>query len=322
MFVQAVESRNLAAAGRTLGLAPSIVSRRLARLERSLGVRLLQRTTRSLSVTDEGRAFYRRCRTILSELETAEAELEPTHSRVAGRVRAVLPTSSVVHGLMEALDGLLNDYPRLSVQIRLSDHSADLISGGWDVATHVGAPTDSTHISRRLCRLSPRLAATPEYLARHGTPETPVDLANHRCIRFGTDPKQDYWSVVDAEGMTHRVPIGGQVIGEDFVSVYSAMRAGLGIGPIPRGSLLRAEAEGALVEVLRGCHIKEQTLYALIPSGQHRLPRIRVFVDWLAQFMQNLFLDDPSSRTGVSRRRKVARKPSSRRPQDGASSQV
>ena len=300
VFVQAVESGTLAAAGRILGLAPSLVSRRLARLERSLGVRLLQRTTRSLSVTDEGRAFYRRCRNILAELETAEAEVEPPQSKVSGTVRAVLPTSATIPGIMPSLRGLLEEYPRLSVQVRLSDQPADLASGGWDVATHVGTPADSTHVSRRICRLEPCFAATPDYLERHRAPKSPLDLANHRCIRFGADRKQDYLSVVDPTGLTHRVPIGGQVICEDLVSIHLAMRAGLGIGAIPRGSLKRAEAEGALVEVLPGSHIKGQTLYVLMPAGRHRLPRIRVFVDWLTVFYQDLFADEPP--TGKRRR--------------------
>ena len=295
MFVQAVDSKNLAAAARMLGLAPSIVSRRLARLERSLGVRLLQRTTRSLSVTDEGQSFYRRCRNVLSELEAAEAEVEPTQSQVVGTVRAVLPSSMVVHGIMESLNTLLEAHPRLTMQIRLSDRPADLHSGGWDVATHVGTPPGSTYISRRLCRLSPYLAATPQYLARHGIPKTPADLANHRCVRFGPDRNNDYWSIVDAEGMTHRVPIGGQVICEDIVACYSAMRAGLGIAAIPQLTLQRAKAEGTLVEVLPGSQTGAVTLYALIPTGRHRVPRIRVFVEWLATFMQTLFGDEPSS---------------------------
>ena len=296
MFVQAVDSKNLAAAARMLGLAPSIVSRRLARLERALGVRLLQRTTRSLSVTDEGRAFYRRCRNVLSELEAAEVEVEPTQSQVVGTVRALLPSSMVVHGIMEALDTLLEAHPRLTIQIRLSDRPADLHAGGWDVATHVGTPPDSTYISRRLCRLSPYLAATPAYLARHGIPKTPADLANYRCVRFGPDRNNDYWSIVDAEGMTHQVSIGGQIICEDIVACYSAMRAGLGIAAIPQLTLQRAKAEGTLVEVLPGSHTGEVTLYALMPAGRHLVPRTRVFVEWLATFMQNLFGDEPSSR--------------------------
>lgn len=292
VFVQAVESGTLAAAGRILGLAPSIVSRRLARLERALSVRLLQRTTRSLSVTDEGRAFYGRCRNILSELDAAQADLEPTADQVAGTVRAVLSSSVVVHGLLDSLDGLLRAHPRLTVQLRLSDKPADLQSGGWDVALHVGQPQDSTHVSRRLCQVTPTIAASPAYVARHGVPKTPMDLTQHECLRFGTSDRTQYhWPVVDPEGMTHRVPVGGQLISEDLVTLYAALRAGLGIGVMPQSRLKRGVADGTLVEVLPGCRLEQVGLFALMPAGRHRLPRIRVFVDWLAEFMQTLFLD-------------------------------
>ena len=292
VFVQVVDSRNLTAAGRILGLAPAVVSRCLARLERSLGVRLIQRTTRSLSITDEGRTFYRRCRNALAELEAAEAELEPTQNLAAGTVRVVLPTSSVVHGIMHGLTDLLQAHPLLSVQIRLSDQPADLQYGGWDVATHYGTPTDSTHVGRLLCRVAPCFAASPGYVARHGAPDSPDDLSHHSCIRFGADRNQDYWSIVGEDGTTQRVPIGGQLIVEDLVSLYAALRAGHGVGAVPRASLRRAEADGTLVEVLRGSRAASNDLYALIPQGRQRLPRIRVFVDWLAGFMQELFEDD------------------------------
>ena len=310
MFVQAVESGTLVAAGRILGLAPSIVSRRLARLERALGVRLLQRTTRSLSVTDEGRTFYGRCRTILSELEAAQVDVAPSQDETAGTVRAVLPSNTVVHGLMDSLHGLLQAHPRLTVHVQLSDRGTDLQSGGWDVAAHVGAPPDSTHVSRRLCKITPVMAATPAYLARHGTLKTPIDLASHRCLRFGaTERTQYHWPVVDAAGVTHRIPVGGPVISEDLVTLYSALRAGMGIGVLPQSRLRQYEAEGALEQVLPGCHLEQVWMYALVPAGRHRLPRIRIFVDWLAEYMQSLFPDEPrptaQRRTAKGRRSKT-----------------
>lgn len=296
VFAQAVESGTLAAAGRTLGLAPSIVSRRLARLERALGVRLLQRTTRSLSVTDEGQAFYRRCRRILFELEAAEDEVQPPQDGISGTVRAVVPSSSVMHGFMESLSDLLHAHPQLTIQVRLSDQVDSLSGGSWDVAVWVGNLPDSTHIGRRLCQISPVFAATPDYLALHGTPETAVDLVNHQCLRFGSDRTEHVWPIVDPQGTTHRVPIGGQVVSEDLVASYAALHAGLGIGALPHRRLREAESNGALKRVLPGCHLEPVTLHALMPEGRHRLPRIQVFVDWLAEFMQTLFLDQPPNR--------------------------
>ena len=137
--------------------------------------------------------------------------------------------------------------------------------------------------------------ATSDYLACNGIPETPLDLTNHQCIRFGADRSRDFWSVIDAQNETRRIPINGQIICEDIVTLYAAMQAGLGIGMLPKAALRRAKEDGSLVEVLADCKIEGQTLYALIPSGRHLLPPIRVFVDWLAGFMQNLELDENRS---------------------------
>ena len=288
VYAQVVDSGSLAAAGRVLGLSPPLVSRRLARLERSLGVRLLTRTTRSLHVTDEGRAFYVRCQKILAELALAESELQPFSSEVSGIVRVVLPTSMLAYGIMDALKDLLEAHPLLTVQVRLSDQPVDLLAGGWDVATHIGAPEDSSHIGKLLGTITPRLAATAEYLAQHGIPEVPADLSKHQCIRVASDRTQEHWPIIDIEGATQRVPIGGQLICNDVISLYTAMCSGLGIGLLPKAALRRAEEEGELTEVLPGCRVEGNTLFALIPAGRNKLPRVCVVADWLAKFMQSL----------------------------------
>lgn len=282
VFVQVVDSGTLAGAGRVLSLAPTLVTRRLARLESSLGVRLLERTTRRLHVTDEGRAFYARCCRILSELEVAEEELQPASNNVVGVVRVVLPTSMLAYGIMDSLNVFLLNYPQLSVQIRLSDQPVDLIAGGWDVATHIGVPEDSSHIGRRLGRISPRLAATQEYLAKQGIPEHPLDLSKHKCIRM---TGQEQWPIIDKNGTTQNVPIGGQLMCHDVISLYTAMCAGMGIGLLPNAALKKAQEKGLLTQVLPDCQVESNTLYALMPAGRQSLPRIRLTVDWLAEFM-------------------------------------
>ncbi len=288
VYVQVVDSGALAAAGRVLGLSPTLVSRRLARIEDALGVRLLERTTRSLHVTDEGRSFYARCRRILAELEAAEGELKPALSEVSGTVRVVLPTSMLAYGIMTALKELLDAHPLLTVQVRLSDQAVDLLAGGWDVATHIGVPGDSSHIGRRLGTISPRLAATPEYLAREGIPEIPLDLSKHQCIRVAPDREQQHWPIIDQGGVTQRIPIGGRLICHDFITLYTAMCSGLGIGMLPRAALRKAEKDGVLTEVLPGCQVESNTLYALMPAGRQGVPRLRAFVSWLVAFMRTL----------------------------------
>jgi DNA-binding transcriptional LysR family regulator len=288
VYAQVVDSGTLVGAGRVLGLSPTLVSRRLARLERALGVRLLERTTRSLRVTDEGRTFYARCQRVLTDLDLAEEELQPAFSAVSGLVRLVLPTSMLPYGIMDSLKDLLQAHPKLSVQIELTDHSVDLLGGGWDIATHIGTPNDSSHIGRRLGTVSPRLAAHPDYLAREGTPEHPSDLSNHQCIRMAINQAVTHWPIIDEDGTTHRVPVGGRLICHDIITLYSAVCAGMGIGYLPKAALRKAQQEGLLTEILPGCQIESASLYALVPAGRQGLPRIQVVVAWLADFLDQL----------------------------------
>lgn len=289
VFVQIVDTGTLAAAGRVLGLPATLVSRRLARLEESLAVRLIERTTRRLHITEEGWTFYARCRRVLAELESAELELTAESSAVSGTVRTVLPTSMLAYGVMDALKAFMDEHPQLTIEVQLSDRPVDLLAGGWDVATHIGIPTDSSHISRRLGTLSPRLAATPEYLARHGVPKDPMDLATHECIRqmVGGVPVKE-WPIVNAVGELQRVPVSGRLICYDIISLYTAMCSGHGIGLVPMAALRKARQEGLLVEVLADCYADGPTLFALIPAGRNKMQRVRLFTEWLASFMETL----------------------------------
>lgn len=292
VFVQTVDSGNMAAAGRIIGLSPTLVSRRLARLEDAVSVRLIDRNTRRLRITDEGRSFYARCRRILNELELAEEELKPQSAEVNGLVRLALPTTMLPYGILDNLKNLLAEHPLLNLQIQLSDQPVDLLAGGWDIATHIGTPKDSSHIGRRLGEISPRLAASPEYLSKHGIPERPSDLSNHQCIRFAGIKTQKSWPIIDRNGESLNVPIGGRLICHEIITLYTAVCAGLGIGLLPRATLTKAEEEGTLTQVLPGCRVNSNTLYALIPAGRQKLPRIRVVSDWLAMFIKTL--DAPS----------------------------
>lgn len=298
VFVQVVDSGSLSAAGRVLGLAPTLVSRRIARLESELDVRLLQRTTRSLHVTDEGRAFYRRCRRILEELEVATEEVRPAVGKVHGRVRASLPTVLSSLGIMEAATELLERHRGLSLQLSFSDQPVDVVAGGWDVALHVGVPPDSTHLARRLTHLSPVLAATPEYLSRAGIPQRPEDLSEHECLRFISDRPQDTWTLVDAAGEERVVPVHGRFESDNSAALGDAMFAGLGIGIRPGAEVERAVEEGTLVRVLPRWQMVGFPLYLLIPAGRSGIPRIRLFADWLGEQVTSPWLRSDPIRTG------------------------
>lgn len=293
VFVQIVDSGSLTQAARVLGLSVPRVSRRLSELEDGLGVVLVQRTTRSLSVTDEGRGFYRHARRILAEMDVAMAELG-SDDEVRGVVRATVPTIAAAGGLFEALGRLLDAYPGLAVQLAVSDQPVDAVTHGYDVVVHIGAPPDSQYVARRLVRVRPLLCATPDYLARRGVPEVPNDLSKHDCLRFISDRPQDEWTLVDVAGESHTVPVHGRLECDSSGALLRALYAGLGIGLVGGGMAARAEARGELVRVLPGYRASGITLFALVPSGRQRLPRVRRFVDFLeAFFVEELGGSDP-----------------------------
>ncbi len=290
VYVQVVDSGSLSGAGRVLGLSPPLVSRRLARLESDLGVKLIQRTTRTLAVTDEGRAFYRRCHRILDELEAAVEEVQPSSDRVAGVVRACIPTVSVANGLMDALGPFLAEHPQLRLQLSVTDQPVDVVARGFDVVVHVGEPADSGLIARRLVYVEPAFAATAEYLAEHGVPQVPGDLSDHQCLRFTSDKPQDIWRIVDPQGVEHAVPVQGRLECDDSGALAQAMYAGRGIGVVAGNTVQAAVAQGTLVHVLPGHVMSGMALYALMPAGRNRLPRVRVFVDFMRDFLSGIIV--------------------------------
>ncbi len=288
VFAQVVESGGFSAAGRVVDLSPTLVSRRIARLEDELGVRLFQRTTRRMHITDEGRRFYARCLRVLDELDAAAEELRPDPTKVKGTVRAVLPTVVASMGVMDGIRDLLDAHPELDLQLSFSDHPVDLIGGGWDVAAHIGAPPVSSHAARHLVDVTPWLVATPEYLARAGIPETPEELADHDCLLFVDERPARAWTLVGPDGVRRDFPVGGRLAIDNSAALGNAAYAGLGIGVRAPGEVLRAEARGLLVRVLPGWHMAALPLYSLVPAGRRKVPRIRAFVAFLAREMKGL----------------------------------
>ncbi|MCO4771109.1 MAG: LysR family transcriptional regulator [Deltaproteobacteria bacterium] len=293
VFVRVVDSGSLTAAGRVLGLSPTLVSRRLRRLEADLGAKLLQRTTRSQHLTEEGRRLYPRARAILAQIDDAEDDVRARPGEPRGVVRAVLPTVTRSFDLMARIKELLARHPDVGLQLSFSDQPVDLVGGGWDVAVHIGPPPDSSHVVRRLARVRPRLAATPDYLAARGIPRTPQELTEHECLRFISDRPQDTWLLTHDDGSEVRVPVGGRLESDNSYALAEALVAGLGIGLVGEHMIHRPFADGLLQPVLPEWSMGAMTLYALVPSGRHRVPRVRAFVQWLMEFMAELDTAEP-----------------------------
>jgi DNA-binding transcriptional LysR family regulator len=287
-FALVIDSGSLSGAARTLQLSTNAVSRRLQRLEAQAGSRLLNRTTRRISLTDEGRILYTRCARIVAELDAVEDELHPTGDALQGAVRLALPSGAATRHLLQSISSVLSAHPRLTVQLRIASTSIDPIAGGVDIALHVGPVADSSLIARLLATRSWVLVASPEYLKRHGTPRKPADLANHQCLRLLADRPQRTWNLLDRKGRRVKAIVGGAFECDDSRVLGDAVYAGLGIGVRSDEELASGLAVGTLAHVLPGYRFGEFELFALVPPGRLRIPRVAAFVELLREVMANV----------------------------------
>ncbi len=250
VFVQIVERGSFTDAARNLGATKNAVTRRLARLEHQLGKQLLHRTSRRVSLTEDGRRFILYCRRILSEVALAE-DAVAERDTLRGTIRVGAPTQLLLGQSLAPVGEFLAQHPHLELQVISSDQPFDLAKQGIDVAIAVGPQPDSVHLRRRITNFTEMvLAASPEYVERHGRPTSPHDLKHHTCLKFQTDAVQPQWPLIDARGRDHEVPVGGGFSSNDSRVLESAMFAGLGIGIAAKSVLRAAKAAGTLVPIL------------------------------------------------------------------------
>ncbi len=285
-FVLVVEVGTFSAAARSLQVSVNAVSRRIMRLEKNLGVKVLRRSTRAVSVTAEGRILYVRARRVIDELDAAVEEAQGGREALRGTLRVAIPGGACSRGILKGLARLLEDNPEVRLEILVANTMVDPIVGGFDVALHVGEPRDSRLIARRLATVSWCLAAAPEYCARRPLPARPADLSGHICLRLAASPPQDEWRLVDERGEVHVTPVSGPFEADDSRVLGDAAYAGLGIGVRPEKELREAVAAGALVHVLPGYRFEPFDVYALTPKGTSRLRRVSRFLDLFAEVLR------------------------------------
>lgn len=285
-FVRAVEDGDFTRAARKLNLTASAVSRRIARLEEELGVRLFQRTTRALRLTEDGRDFYARCQRILAELGEAKEALARSRSRPTGLLRVEVPQVIGQLVLTPALPRFFAAYPGIELHLTLRDEVVDPVTEGADVLIRMGKLTDSRLVARRLSVARLVAVAAPAYLARHGTPATPADLARHQCLGFMRQGVTGEWRFKDAHGVSRFVPRGAFHVSQG-ATLRDAAVMGLGIAWLMDFMVARELATGTLVTVLDAFACEERPLHALHPPGRHLPSRVRVFLD----FVRTLFSD-------------------------------
>lgn len=280
-FVRVAESESFTAAAERLGLSKSAVSRRMAELEDRLGVRLINRTTRRLGLTEVGQAFYERCQRIIADIEDAECSASRIAAEPRGTLRVNAPTSFGIRHLGPALAAFMTRYPRIEVVMDLNDRFVDLIEDGYDVALRIGQLRDSSLVARRLAASRRVLCAAPEYLDRAGRPRQPADLSHHRCLIYTNTANPDHWTLTGADGPVVQ-PIAGPMRSNNGNMLCELAIAGHGIAALPSFLVADALAEGRLEVVLPGLPPAEGALHAIFPHGRHLTTKVRVFVDFLA----------------------------------------
>ncbi len=281
LFVRVAESGSFAAVATQMGVARSVVTRRIAALEKHLGVKLLARSTRRVSLTSEGAAYLERCRVILPLVEAAEGDVAVEHGRPRGRIRASLPLSFGLRRLLPLLTEFAERYPELRLELDFSDRRVNLIEEGFDLAVRVTARLEPTDIVRRLGQSRLLVLASAEYLERHGTPARPQELLSHECLAYTVRGASQAWEFL-VDGKPERVPVNGRIAANSGDALMAAALSGLGITRQP--DFIAAEhIERGLVQ----CLLDEfapapMGIYAILPSNQHVPRRIRLLTDFLA----------------------------------------
>jgi DNA-binding transcriptional LysR family regulator len=283
VFVAVVEAGSFTAAADRLDVAKSAVSRRVSALEERLGVQLLRRTTRRLSLTETGQSFYEHSARILADLDEAEAATAQEHGELRGILRVALPLSFGVRHMSVPIAAFSRRHPRVSFELDLNDRRVDLVAEGADLAVRIGRLADSSLIARRLFEARTIVCASPAYLERRGTPATPEDLVDHECLVYGNLPDPTRWVCTDSDGVRHSVDVHVAMSASSGDFLCAASAQGLGIAMQPTFIAGDAIGRGALVPILTQYVWPVSPAYAVYPPTRHLSYRVREFIDFLAQ---------------------------------------
>lgn len=281
VFACAAETLSFVEAGRQLGLSASAVGKTVARLEQRLGVRLLQRSTRHISLTSEGALFYERCRRILDEAQEAELEITRSLDRPRGKLRVSMPVIGY-RMLLPVLPGFVQRYPEVELELDFSDRLVDVIEEGVDVAIRSGALTDSRLTAKPLGPFRFQVVCSAAYIVQHGEPVAPADLRHHArlCYRFPSTGKLQEW-VLDPQQPQHTIDSPAAMTCNNIEALICAANQGLGLAYLPDFLVRDAVAAGTLRPVLAP-YVKHGGLFSVLwPSSRHLSPKLRVFVDFI-----------------------------------------
>lgn len=286
IFACVVEHRSFSGAATAIGVSKATVSKAIARLEAQLGTALFHRTSRRLTLTDSGTALAERAGRILAEARAAEEAAIDSAKAPSGLVRIAAPITFGIRFVADAIADLIAEHPGIQVDLRLSDARVDIVADGFDIALRIADLPDSSLRARRLAPIKARVVAAPAYLAQHGTPRHPADLAHHACFLYAN--AIGAWQFRKADGEEAAVRPAGPLTTDNGDAMMPALLAGLGIARLPDFIIDRELADGRLVEILSDWSPTNVALHLLTPPSTLRPARVELVIDFLSQRFRNL----------------------------------
>ena len=283
VFVAVVENGGFSAAARSLGVSKSAVSKRINQLENHLGVLLLHRTTRKLSLTEAGERYYEHAAQALSAAKKAEDAVTELQGEPQGKLKISSPMSFGRLHVAPFIPKFMQRYPKLQIDLVMDDRNIDLVADGIDVAIRSGDMPDSTLIARKLAPLRQVLCASPAYIERHGMPIIPAELSERNCILFSYSGDANEWTL-SRDDKSEAVMVSGSYRVNNSEAILEALLEGVGIGRLPTfvaGPELKA---GNLVRILESYHIPDHIFYAVFPERQYLPAKVRAFLDFAVEY--------------------------------------
>jgi DNA-binding transcriptional LysR family regulator len=282
VFMTTAENGSFSDAARKLGVSPAAISQSIARLEQELEVRLFNRTTRQLTLTEDGRRFYAQCRGPVNNLDAAINQLKASRDEPAGHLRVSMPNSFGRRFILPLMEEFCDLYPKIKVFFGLDDNFSDLVEDGYDVGVRTGMMPDSRMVARNLAQMPLYVVASPSYWARFGKPEKPEDLSNHDCInfQFPTSGRLFKWEF-DRSGERIPLEVTGTYTLNEMEAVCELARLGMGVAQLPGHEVVHYIRTGELEAVLTDMVSLERSIYICFPHRDHIAPRTRVFVDFV-----------------------------------------
>jgi DNA-binding transcriptional LysR family regulator len=278
IFTRVVQLQSFTAGARRLGMPKSSVSRKISDLEERLGARLLQRTTRKLTLTDAGRIYYERCARIIGEIEEADQAVGRTQEVPCGPLRVTAPLAFSMLGPIVA--EFLEQYPKVEVELVCTDRRVALVDEGFDVAIRAGQLDDSSLVVRSLGAIERVLVASPDYLKKKGAPRLPADLESHTAITFGAVAAPGLWALQAGERKVE-VRVSSRLLVNDFEILLAAARAGIGIAWVPKFTCADDLRTGRLHQVLKDWCSTAVPVSVVYPTTRHLAPKVLAFVELL-----------------------------------------